>query len=234
VPAALPASGLRNLRVAACLACTLTTCLVSAGRARALDLTMASPRVRDGRLVIEARPGEAINSRVAGSLARGMPATLQIHAELWRDRRGWFDRLESSADASVRIRYDVWSDSYLIERIGAEPIVVGIPDSVAAVLERPWLIPIAGVAQLQPDANYYVVLAATLRPLTVEDLEEVEGWLSGEVGNTKKSGFGVVTEIPRSVFDAVRNVAGFGDQKARASSERFSLGDLTRSSARGD
>jgi hypothetical protein len=71
-----------------------------------------------------------------------------------------------------------------------------------------------------------VVLTATLRPLTVEDLEEVEGWLSGEVGNTKKSGFGVVTEIPRSVFDAVRNVAGFGDQKARAISEPFTLEDL--------
>jgi len=187
---------------------------------------MGAPHERDGRVLIEVRPASALNERVAGSLARGMPATLQLHAELWRDRRGWFDKLESSADASVRIRYDVWSDNYLIERIGAEPIVVGSADSVASVLERPWLIPIGRIGELNPGANYYVVLTATLRPLTVEDLEEVEGWLSGEVGNTKKSGIGVVTEIPRSVFDAVRNVAGFGDQKARAISEPFMLGEL--------
>jgi hypothetical protein len=226
VPAALPLSGSRTVRVAACLACALTACLMGPARARALDLAMAAPRARDGRVLIEAHPGSALNARVAGSLARGMPATLQIHAELWRDRRAWFDRLESSADASVRIRYDVWSDTYLIERIGAEPIVVGSADSVSAVLERPWLIPIGRIGELNTNANYYVVLTATLRPLTVEDLEEVEGWLSGEVGTTKKSGFGVVTEIPRSVFDAVRNVAGFGDQKARAISEPFMLGEL--------
>jgi len=208
------------------VACVLAAAVLGTRPARALDLTLAPPRERDGRLLIEAHPSASINSRVAGSLARGMPATLQLHAELWRDRRGWFDRLESSADASVRIRYEVWSDTYWIERVGAGPIVVSVVDSVAAVLERPWLLPVGRVGQLKTDAHYYVVLTATLRPLTVEDLEEVEGWLSGEVGNSKKSGFGVVTEIPRSVFDAVRNVAGFGDQKARAISEPFTLADL--------
>jgi len=127
----------------------------------------------------------------------------------------------------VRIRYEVWSDTYLIERIGADPIVVGSVDSVAAVLERPWVLPVARIGQLTATSRYYVQLTATLRPLTVEDLQEVEGWLSGEVGNSKKSGFGVVTEIPRSIFDAVRNVAGFGDQKARAMSEAFTLGGLS-------
>lgn len=223
MPPALPAAGVRTVRVAAWVAGVLA---LSAGPARALDLVLAPPRERDGRVVIEARPAHAVSSRVAESLSRGMPATLQIHAELWRDRRGWFDRLESSADAAVRIRYEVWSDAYLIERIGAEPIVVGSVDSVSAVLERPWVMAVGRVGQLTATSRYYVQLTATLRPLTVEDLEEVEGWLSGEVGNSKKSGFGVVTEIPRSIFDAVRNVAGFGDQKARAMSEEFSLGDL--------
>jgi len=212
------------VRVAAWVAGVLA---LWAGPARALDLVLAPPRERDGRVVIEARPAHAVSSRVAESLARGMPATLQLRAELWRDRRGWFDRLERSAEAAVRIRYEVWSDAYLIERMGAEPIVVGSVDSVASVLERPWVLPVGRLEDLTPGSRYYVVLTATLRPLTVEDLEEVEGWLSGEVGNGRKSGFGVVTEIPRSIFDAVRNVAGFGDQKARAMSEPFTSSDLT-------
>jgi hypothetical protein len=212
------------VRVAAWLACAVAAGL--APPALALELTLAPPRERDGRVVVEARPGQVLDARVSESLARGMPATLVLHAELWRDRRGWFDRLESSADASVRIRYEVWSDTYLLERAGADPIVVRSVDSVATVLQRPWLLAVGRVGQITTTSRYYVVLTATLRPLTVEDLEEVEGWLSGEVGSGRRSGFGVVTEIPRTIFDTVRNVAGFGDQKARAMSDRFGLREL--------
>jgi hypothetical protein len=200
--------------------------LAAPAPAAALQLTSGVPRERDGLLVVEARLGEVFAPRVAESLARGMPATLQVHAELWRHRRAWFDRLESSVDVSVRVRYDVWSDTYLLERLGSPAIEVGSIDSAAAVLSRPWVLAIGRVGQLSAKSRYYVALTATLRPLTVEDLAEVEGWLSGEVKDKRRAGFGVIAEIPRSLFDAVRNVAGFGDQRARAVSEDFQLRDL--------
>lgn len=205
----------------------VTACvLADAGVASALGLTTGRPREREGLLIVDARLAELFSQRVAESLARGMPATLQVHAELWRRRRGWFDRLESSVDASVRIRYDVWSDTYLLERFGAEPIVVGSIDSAAAVLARPWVLTVGRVGQLTAKGRYYVSLTATLRPLTVEDLAEVEGWLSGEVKDKGRAGFGVIAEIPLALFDAVRNVAGFGDERARAVSDDFRLADL--------
>jgi hypothetical protein len=36
----------------------------------------------------------------------------------------------------------------------------------------------------------------------------------------------VITELPRSLFDAVRNFAGFGDQRARVVAPMFSMRDL--------
>jgi hypothetical protein len=36
----------------------------------------------------------------------------------------------------------------------------------------------------------------------------------------------VITELPRSLFDAVRNFAGFGDRRTRSSSQDFMLGEL--------
>jgi hypothetical protein len=54
----------------------------------------------------------------------------------------------------------------------------------------------------------------------------MEGWLSGEVEQKRGAGFGIITELPRSVFDAVRNFVGFGDQKARAISSDFELRTL--------
>ena len=223
---ALPTHRPRTVRSAVWAALWAATALFSPRASLAIELTVDPARERDGLVVMTVHPDQVFAPRIAESVSRGMPATLQLHAELWRQRRGWFDRLENSVDASVRMRYDVWSDTYLVERIGVEPIVVGSVDSVAKVLERPWVLAVGRVGQLAPRTRYYVVISATLRPLTVEDLAEVEGWLSGEVGTRRHTGFGVVTEIPRTLFDTVRNVAGLGDQRARVVSAQFGLRDL--------
>ena len=65
-----------------------------------------------------------------------------------------------------------------------------------------------------------------LKPLSVEDVQKVEGWLSGEVRSKGQAGFGVVTELPHALFDAVRNFAGFGDRRTRTVSEEFELRNL--------
>jgi hypothetical protein len=195
----------------------------------ALDLTLDAPRANAGRVVIGVHLSDLFEERVAQSLSRGMPATLELHAELWRKRSGWFDRLESSVDAAVRIRYEVWNDWYLVEHPGAVPLTIGTLDSVSLILSRPTTLPVSRIAAMQPQARYYIAVSATLKPLSVEDVEEVEGWLSGEVETKRRAGFGVITELPRAVFDAVRNFAGFGDHRAREQTEPFTPDELPSS-----
>ncbi|MBI5711170.1 MAG: DUF4390 domain-containing protein [Candidatus Eisenbacteria bacterium] len=197
--------------------------LAAAGGASALEMALDPPRERAGYVWMDVRLSDLLAPRVAESLARGMPATLALHAETWRRRAGWFDRLEGSFDAAIRIRYEVWGESYRIERAGSPPVVISSLDSVRAVLERPLALPVERVGRLRPGQRYYVVVSAALKPLSVEDVAEVEGWLSGEVREKGRSGFGIVTGLPRSVFDAVRNFAGLGDQRARAISPDFDL-----------
>lgn len=202
--------------------------LALAGGALALDVTLDPPRLTGGFLWATLRLSDLFDDRVEESLTRGMPATLDLHAELWRRRRGWFDRLESSYDASVRIRYEVWNEWFQVERTGAPSRTLGTLDSLRLALSRPLALPVAPAARLQSDGRYYLVVSATLKPLSVEDVEEVEGWLSGEVETKRRAGFGIFTELPRSLFDAVRNFSGFGDHRARAISPEFDLGALER------
>ena len=200
--------------------------LFGAVPAGALELEVLTTREQWGLVWTDVRLGELFPPRVAESLSRGMPATLRLQTELWRRRRGWFDRLESSFEADVRIRYDVWSRSYRLERRGAPPAEVSSLDSVQIVLSRPIALRVGRVGELDAKSRYYVIVAATVKPLSIEDVEEIEGWLSGEVKTTGGRGFGVITELPRSLFDAVRNFTGFGDQKARATSPDFELRTL--------
>lgn len=205
------------------LAAALALTALAAGSARALEATIGPPRLRDGAVWCDVRVSDVLDARVRESLTRGMPATLGLHAELWRRRSGWFDRLESSFDVALRLRYEVWSHTYHLERAGARPLVLGSLDSVLVVLDRPLVLPIGRADHVAPRGVYYAVVTATLRPLSIEDVEEVEGWLSGEVVDKRRAGFGVITELPRSAFDAVRNFAGLGDQRARARTEEVML-----------
>ena len=193
----------------------LAAALALAGVAWALDVDLASPRVRGGYVIVEARLSDLFDGSIRRSLETGMPATLELHSELWRHRGGWFDRHEQSFAASLRIRFDVWDDVYRVDRPGAPTERFAELDSVAAYLSRPWGVPVARPARLRPGVRYYAVVTGTLRPVTVEDVNEVEGWIAGP------GGLGVVTELPRALFDAVRNFAGFGDRRARAISTPF-------------
>jgi len=226
LPALPPPARSRACRVVSFGRATVLLVAIVLGTAApgwAFDIEIDGTRSAGGYVWADLRIEELFPSRVEESLARGMPATLQFHAELWRRRTAWFDRMEESFDAELRMRYDVWNRRYRVERRGAPDADYDGLDSLRAALARPIAMRVAGVQRLQPGARYYVVVTATLRPLNVEDVEEVEGWLSGEVQTKGHSGFGVITELPRSLFDAVRNVAGFGDIRDRATSRDFQV-----------
>lgn len=225
---ALPAPAARARRSRA-LAVALLSLLGAAGLAapaRALELEVGTPHLRGSYLWIDARLTNLFEDPVVRSLSRGMPATLQLHVELWRRRTAWFDRMEGSFDASVRIRYEVWNDWYRIERSGGPSATLASLDSVRALLERPIELPARRAALLEHGARYFVVVTATVTPLSVEDVQEMEGWLSGEVESHRQAGLGVFAELPRSLFDTVRNFTGFGDRHARAESAVFVLEGL--------
>lgn len=222
MPPRLPDPARLRTALAAALFVTL-----AATPARAIDFASVTPtREASGRLGVVFRLDDPLEDRVEQSLERGMPATLELHAELWRKRTGWFDRVERSIDATVRIRHDVWAQAWSLERAGVPPWSAGTVDSLELALSRPIAMTFPESERLPRGATYFVVLSVTLKPISVEDAEEVEGWLSGEVRGQKGGGFGAITALPRALFDAVRNIAGLGDSRARAVSDEFVPEDL--------
>jgi hypothetical protein len=199
--------------------------LALAEPALALGVTVGRPYERSGHVWVDVRVSEPFDVRVTESLEKGVPATLQLRAELWRRRTAWFDRMERGFDATIRIRHEVWRKTYRLERAGTEPATFGALDSVRIALDGPLAFPVVQLIDVRAGPKYYVVLTVTLKPLRAEDVEEVEDWLSGGA-RSDGSSIGVVTELPAAVFDAVRGMAGFGDQRARAVTPDFDLRQL--------
>lgn len=217
MPLKLPLSP--RLRLLPALAALL---ILAAPLARAFDFAAATPsRDEQGRLWVTVRLTDPLEDRVEKSLRRGMPATLALHAELWRKRSGWFDRMERAFDANLRLRYDVGEDAWTLERGAGNTVVVRSLDSLETALSSPIALPLVKLTASQAQARYFVVVTGTVQPLNVEDVAEVEGWISGEVRAPRSGGLGVLTQLPTSVFDAVRNFAGFGDSRARMLTPEF-------------
>ena len=218
---------MRVPHAARCLAPALVLLALLAPAARAFQLTAIRP-VRDasGQLWVELRIEDPLEPRVANSLGRGMPATLTLHVELWRRRKSWFDAMERAVDASFRMHYDVWADNWRLDRPGGSTLTVGTIDSLETALERTLALPVSPLDRIGPDVACYVVVSASLRPLNVEDVEEVEIWLSGEVKVKQRSSLSLLTSLPRSLFEAARNFAGFGDERSRLISTDFTPANL--------
>ena len=207
--------------------CALVLSLLGAWPADAFQITAIRPaRDASNGLWVELRIEEPIEPRVAASLGRGMTATLSLHAELWRRRNGWFDRMERSVDATFRMRHDVWSQSWHLERPGAPPLVVRSLDSLQIALERTLALPVSSLARFGPDVPCYVVVTASLRPFSVQDIRDVETRISGEVRERTRSPFGILTGIPLSLIEIARNFAGFGDEHSRLISADFTPATL--------
>lgn len=192
---------------------------------RALELSIGFPREHQGDVLVDVRLTRPFSSRIRESLSRAMPATLTLHVELWRARTGWFDRLESGYDMPLRLRYDVTGDDYLLERRNQPPLAVPTLDSLERALERPFALPVGRVDKLQDRRRYYVVVGVTLRPVSIEDADEIDDVIFPD-GKSRGPGVGIITEVPRAIFDAVRNIAGLGDVRSRALSQTFEPGDL--------
>jgi len=193
--------------------------------AGALELSLGFPRANGGEVLVDARLSRPFSNRIRESLSRAMPATLLLHVELWRARTGWFDRLENSYDVLVRLHYDVAYDDYRIERRGMPSVAAASLDSLESALERPFTLPVGRVEKLQPGRRYYVVVGVTLRPVSIEDAEEIDDVIFPEASD-RNPGLGIITGVPRAIFDAVRNIAGLGDLRTRALSQTFTVPDL--------
>lgn len=121
-------------------------------------------------------------SKMRELLRNGFPAAMSFRLELWRVG-GMFDEIESSALWNVLVRYDPYSQQYLVvRRQGAalQEDFGGFPslESAEAVLERPFEV---ALRPRRSGAEYYYNVVVDVESLSVSDLDELQRWLRGEL-----------------------------------------------------
>ena len=184
-----------------------------------LGLSVGPVELVDGAVTVSYRAETPWTPRLEETLLRGMPATVTFEVGLWKRRALWFDKLVLAIKSEHKVLYDPWERTF---RVRSGPVrrkarTVPTLDSLATFLFSERRLPLVAAASLDPNARYYVSVRVTIRPLTAEDLDEVEDWLSGEAKNPDKPERGV----PGYLLGIAVNISGLGERTALAKSESF-------------
>lgn len=172
---------------------------------------------------------EPLPGFVRTRLERGIPSTVGVRAELWRDRTGWFDANLAVSEFERKLVPDPWSSGYsvLAPEDPAAPIVGPLPersathvptvDDLEDLLSRHRLRIDLDPAWCDDASTYQILVVTSVRPLTADDVGEVEGWLRGGIDELP----GGLLGLPRGLFGFVRDLAGLGERSYKGTSPRF-------------
>lgn len=161
-----------------------------------------------------------LNGVFAGneSLGDGIPATLVLVVDLWRERSGWWDSLVRSHAFSYQWKRDTWTGEVALRGIDGTASTLPDRESLRAVLERVHEIVLGLPRDFEPGRRYYVTVKALIKPMEVDDLQKVDSWLSGDVTSSGGGGF---LGIPKALARIVVDVSGLGDQTVVGTSRTF-------------
>jgi hypothetical protein len=197
------------LVAAAALAPAATPSAANAGNDMALSVDSVE-RAGDA-ICVSYHADTPFTPRLEDPLLHGMPATITFEVGLWRKRAFWFDKLVVAYRSEHKVAYDPWSKTFRI-RSGVNPprtrSVVNL-DSLRATLFHVHRLPVALVSTLDSTATFYVSVKVVIKPLSADDLGEIEDWLSGSDPNK-----GSDTGLPAYLLEWAVNLSGLGDRSA--------------------
>ena len=161
-------------------------------------------------------------------LQNGFPANLHYRADLW-SRGGLFDDVKSSVEWDVLVRYEPLTKTYRVARfVGQRWETIGrferYEDAQAAVA-RPYQPPLP--ARRTRDRQYYIV-TLEVEVLSMSDLDEVEGWLRGELRPAVRGKRNPGTALGRGFSRLATRLLGGENQRYEQRSETFRIGEGSR------
>jgi hypothetical protein len=198
---------------------------MAAAKERQLTVHVERIATNGGHLVIDLVLEHLLDPTSEGVLERGIPVTLVCEVEVWRERQTWFDRLEAVRSVSYKLQRDAWDEVYVLRQSGGGTEIFVDIDEARSAIERRTAVTIAPLDLFTDKDAYYLVVNAALKPLTVEDVDELEGWLSGEIKSGREKGFQILG-IPKALFGLIKDVTGLGDRNDTLRTPSFKLGEV--------
>lgn len=177
------------------------------------ELTRRAPAVSARNVLGDRRLEELLHS--------GFPARLHFKLELW-SADGVFDALKSGVEWDVVVRYNPLERRYSAARIVQEHAVslgsYASLDSVQAAVARPYR---PSLRLPSGHGRHYYIVMLDVEMLSVNDIDEVERWLRGELSPAVRGERNAGTALSRGAKTLVTRLLGGRSQHYEARTRVF-------------
>lgn len=149
--------------------------LQAAGKKLIID----SVKVNSEMLVLNFHVDEIIDEKVAEGLRKGLTSTIEYQIQLWEKKGGVINNLVAQQAIRMKLFFDNWENKYVILSQEERRLT----NSLETVKEKCSLIQnveIIPLSQLKSDNKYFFTVKLALRPLSIENYQEIKHWLSGK------------------------------------------------------
>lgn len=171
---------------------------------------------------------EVIDEKVAEGLQKGLTSTIEYQVQLWEKKGGLINSLIVQQDIRMKVLFDNWENKYVI--MSAEE--KRLTNSLETVREKCSQIhnfEITSIKQLKGDNDYFLTVKMILRPLSIENYQEIKHWLSGKAKNFNLKDLDDTDQqekkLKGGLLKMFLSLTGFGDKVISGKSSDFKIID---------
>jgi hypothetical protein len=189
-----------------------------------LQVTLASDSTPAGARAPVVRSEHLLqgDSRWLAALRSGLPVRLHYRVEVWRSRDGWFDIFARQAEWDVLVRHEPLLDQYtLLTFVGAarQERRYATLDALGAALAFAYQVNVRPAEA----GRYYYAASLQVSTLSDSDLDELERFLAGDLGNEARGGGNLGDALGRGATRFLLRLAGLPSLRLEARSDRFEV-----------
>jgi hypothetical protein len=162
------------------------------------------------------------NGRWLSTLRSGLPVRLHYRLEIWRSRGGWLDLLTRQTEWDVVVRHEPLLDQYTLLTIfanRAQERRYATVDALSAALAFAYQVNVSPAES----GRYYYTAVLEVSTLSDSDLDELERFLDGDLGEVAKGRGNVGDALGRGATRFLLRLAGLPSLRLEARSEGFEV-----------
>jgi hypothetical protein len=201
------------------------------GLAQETRVVIDSLRLQENYLLVDFHADSLLTRQLLNGMQRGLTSSAQYRVQLWRKRGFLFgSTLLAERQYEIKSTYDPWEQKYVIIT-AVERRLTSALDLVRRWWEQHHGVALAELNNLHPSRRHFVTIDLQIEPVSKESLNEIRGWLAGEVkgaGKADSTGAANATDekrgdIPDRLLNFLVTVTGFGKRVITAKSPNFQI-----------
>jgi len=207
---------------------TIIFIIISIGflQAASKRVVIDSVKINSNTLMLDFHVDEIIDEKVAEGLQKGLTSTLEYQVELWEKRGGLINHLVIQQFIRMKVFFDNWEHKYVV-LTHEERRLTNSLETVKEKCSQIQSLEVIPINKLKDNKKYFFNVKVILRPLSMENYQEIKHWLSGKAKNFKLDDLGDTDKQEKKLKGGLLKMflalTGFGDRVISGKCDDFTI-----------